>query len=295
MRAYLRIISVFIVSLSLILNSQYSLSQSGSKILLPQSDTSSSEGSDHSLYTGIGYGSNMIYLGSTISQDQPFGYTALTYGFRDALYATVTVVHLSARSPFLAFYSGSLNYNHVFNSWFDISASISRFEIASSLTDTLFSSFSYGDLTLGFDWKLIYTKVSGGILFSDGTRGYLLIRNSRYFETPEFTKKKLNFSFDPNFTLLLGPLTKIETTEGRVVTISPPYRKGGKYGQTAPIKTISTSFGMMELDFGLPVSLNANKFTIEAEPGYILPVYDDPEYPGLKGFVFLLSGYFRIF
>ena len=278
----------------MLLTYQNTQSQPGTEIAVNQPDTSSSEGSHHSLFTGLGYGSNMIYLGSTISQDQPFGYSALTYGYRDALYATVSAVHLSNQTPFLAFYTGSLNYTHVFNSWFDISASISRYQVTPSLTDTLFNSFFYSDLTLGFDWKLIYTKVTGGVLFSDENSGYLQIRNSRYFETSEFTKKKVNISFDPYFSILFGPLTEVETDEGSIVKISPPYRKGGKYGQISPVTTISTTFSLMEMDFGMPVSFNTSKFAVEAEPGYILPLYDDPEYPGLKGFVFLLSGYFRI-
>jgi hypothetical protein len=294
MRRYYTIISSGILCFFLILSSQNIQSQSSNQITLNQPDTSASDGSPHSLFTGLGYGSNMVYLGSTISQDQPFGYSALTYGYRDALYATVSAVHLAERSPFLAFCSGSLSFNHTFNSWFDISASFSGYKAAPSLADTLFNKFLYGDLTLGFDWRLIYTKITGGILYSDEINGYFQIRNSRYFETPEFTKNKVTLSFDPNFSILFGPLTKVETSDGRIITISPPYRKGGKWGNSTPVSIISTSFGLIELDFGLPVSFNASRFAIEAEPAYILPVYDDPEYPGLKGFVFLLSGYFRI-
>lgn len=271
------------------------LSQTDTEIAVNRPDTSLSEGSRHSLFTGLGYGSNLIYLGSTISQDQQFVYSGLTYVYKDALYATVSAVHLSNRSPFLAFYTGSISYNHVFNSWFDITASISRYQVAKSLADTLFSSFFYSDLTLGFDWKLIYTKISGGALYTEENLGYIQIRNSRYIQTPDFTKKKVNFSFDPYFSILFGPLTEIETSEGTIVRISPPYRKGGKYGQTSPVTTISTTFGLMEMDFGVPVSFNAGKFAIEIEPGYIMPLFDDPEYPGLKGFVFLISGYLRIF
>jgi len=295
MRRYYKIISAGILSLSLLFSCEIILSQSGREITVNKPDTSTSKDSHHSLFAGLGYGNNMIYLGSTISQDQPFGYSALTYGYRDALYATVSAVHLSGYTPFLAFYSGSMSYNHVFNSWFDISASISRYQVTSSLSDSLFSSFFYSDLTLGFDWKLIYTKISGGVLFSDENSGYLQIRNSRYFETPEFTKKRVSISFDPYFSILFGPLREVLTTEGSTVRLSPPYKRGGKYGQTAPVTTISTTFSLMETDFGVPVSFNAAKFAVEVEPGYILPLYDDPEYPGLKGFVLLISGYLRIF
>ena len=62
-----------------------------------------SEGSRHALYTGIGYGSNMIYMGSTISHNQPFGYTALSYGFNNEFYATVSAIHLSDSIPLWLF------------------------------------------------------------------------------------------------------------------------------------------------------------------------------------------------
>jgi len=295
MRRYCKIVSAGIISLYLLLAFQNASSQSVREITSGKPDSSDAKGSHHSLFAGLGYGSNMIYLGSTISQDQPFGYSALSYGYRDALYATVSAVHLSDLTPFFAFYSGSLSYNHVFNSWFDISGSISRYQVTPSLADSLFDSFFYSDLTLGFDWKLIYTKLSGGIMFSDENSGYLQIRNSRYFETPEFTKKKVTISFDPYFSILFGPLREVITTEGSTVRLSPPYKKGGKYGQTSPVTTISTTFSLLEMDFGVPVSFNAAKFAVEVEPGYTLPLYDNPEYPGLKGFVLLISGYLRIF
>ena len=247
------------------------------------------------LVTSLGYGTNFIYLGSTISRNQPYGYSSFTYGHNNEFYASISAVHLSKLSPFVAFYTGSLNYSHVFNSWFDISAGFSRYQVTASLGDILFNSFNYGDLTFGLDWKIIYTKISGGILLSEEKNGYLQIRNSRYFETPDFTKKKLSVTFDPYFTVLLGTITKLETSEGEIVTVSPPYKKGGKYGQSKPVTTISRSFGFMEADMGLPVSLNAGKFTLEAEPGYIIPVSDDSGYSGAEGFYFTISAYFRIF
>ena len=102
--------------------------------------TKAPDGSKHALYAGSGYGSNMIYLGSTISRNQPYGYGSLIYGFNGELYASVSVVHLSGLNPFLSFYIGALSYNHTFNSWFDISAGAYRYEVAQSLADSLFGS-----------------------------------------------------------------------------------------------------------------------------------------------------------
>jgi hypothetical protein len=251
----------------------------------------------HSLYTGAGYGSNMIYLGSTISQNQPYAYGSLTYGYKNQLYASASAVHLSGLDPFLAFYIGALNYNHVINSWFDIAAGIYRYQIPSSLTDTLFSNFTYADLTLGFDWKLLYSKLSFGGLFSEENQTYFQFRNSRYFQTPELFKGKANISFDPYSNLMFGTLIEIETSTETSVVASSPGRKW-KQNNTSQGTTTSTSskkLGIMEIDFGLPVALNTDFMTIEAEVSYVLPLYEDPVYYSPKGFVFMLSGFFRIF
>jgi hypothetical protein len=276
------------------------LAQTGSKISLLETDTSKTESKvvSHSLYTGAGYGSNMIYLGSTISQNQPYGYGNLTYGFKNQFYASASAVHLAGLNPFLSFYIGALNYSHVFNSWFDISAGVYRYQVPSSLTDTLFSNFTYADLTLGLDWTLLYSKLSVGGLFSEENQIYFQFRNSRYFQTPEFFKGKANISFDPYANLLFGTLFEVETsTETSIVASSP----GRKWKQNKPTQgtaantSYSKKFGIMEIDFGLPVALNTDFITIEAEVNYVLPLYNDPVYHTPKGFVFQLSGFFRIF
>jgi hypothetical protein len=237
-----------------------------------------------------------VYLGSTISQDQPYGYGSLIYGFNSKLYASVSAVHLSGLSPFVSFYIGSLSYSHVFNSWFDISTGLYRYQVSPSLTDTLFSNFTYGDLTLGFDWRLIYSKISVGGLLSEENQAYFQLRNSRFFKTPAFFNDKAYISFDPYVNLLFGTLITTETSTETSVTLSSPYRKWRTYNQTSTTSTTYTrKFGLMEIDFGLPVSFNTDFITIEAEAAYVLPMYDDPDYPGSKGFIFLLSGIFRIF
>jgi hypothetical protein len=239
----------------------------------------------------------MIYLGSTISQNQPYGYGNLTYGYKNQLYASASAVHLYGFNPFFAFYIGAINYSHVFNPWFDIAAGAYRYQVFLSLTDTLFSSFTYGELTLGFDWKLLYSKLSAGGLFSEEDQTYFQFRNSRYFQTPEFYKGKANISFDPYVNLLFGTLIEVETpTETSIVASSP----GRKWKKNTPQGTTTNTsytkkFGIMEIDFGLPVALNTDFMTIEADVNYILPLYNNQVFQSPKGFVFMLSGFFRIF
>lgn len=248
----------------------------------------------HSLYAGTGFGSNMVYLGTTISNDKPFGFASVSYGFKDHLYLSATGYTLSGFTPFLAYYSLDLSFNHTFNSWFDIGLSLSRYNVTESLEDTLFSSFIYANATIGFDWRILYTQISTGGLFAEDDWFFLQVRNSRYFETPSFLGDKAFFSFDPYVNLIFGTIIDIETSEGTTSFVSPG---NGKWHR--PPKGSSTSyserFGLLEMDFGLPVAFSYDFFTIEVEPGYILPFYSDTVTPGAEGFLLLLSAFFRIF
>ena len=289
-------------ALSVLLLVPQGLSAQNSGNLQPASDTTKAglKASSHALYSGGGYGSNMIYLGSTISQDHPYGYGSVSYGFKNELFASVSAVHLSGTNPFLAFYIGSLSYSHPFNDWFDISAGAYRYQVDPSLTDTLFISFTFGDVTLGFDWKLIYTKISAGGLFSDINRPFFQVRNSRYFQTPEFLRGKANFSFDPYVNLLAGTITEVESTSetSYYYSVSSPYRKWRNKGHGSSTTTTfsyTDRFGLLEIDLGIPVAFNTDFMTIEAEPSYVIPLYNDTYYPGAKGFIFQLSLFFRIF
>jgi len=212
---------------------------------MSQNDTSTAakENDNHALYLGSGYGNNMIYLGSTISRDLPFGYGALSYSLMGDLSLTGSAFFLPALEPSApAFGSLSIYYSHDFTKWLDISAGASRYIVRPSLADTLFSSFNYADIKLGIDWKILYTEVSyGGFLIKDPP-SYLQVRNSRYFETPSFFKGKANISFYPYANLLFGGLITSETVDGTevitttqstVTPISPTGMQGSGAGQGA--------------------------------------------------------------
>lgn len=275
----------------------------------------------HALYAAGGYGSNMIYLGSTISRNQPYGFAALSYGFNNSFYLTFSTVHLANYSPVAAFITGNLSYSHTFNSWFDIFMSASRYQVAPSLREVLFNNFYYGDFTIGADWRLLYTKLSAGVLYMDESSFYYQIKNSRFFSTPSFFRKKATVTFDPYVNILLGTLSTLELKTDTITTVTYPFYKGstgtgsgsgngygggsgtGTSSATTPVTTtqpvtssvISQKFGIMEINFGLPVSFNMGSFTLEAEPAYVIPMYDEETYPGTKGFLMMVSCYLKLF
>ena len=289
---YLILTGMMIVLFSLSLNAQ----EDTISVIQAQDQESVEEPvSPHSLYTSVGLGNNMVYMGSLISQDKPYYFGSLTYGFKEKLYASVSSFHLAAYDQFLAFNTFSLNFSHTFNSWFDISLSLSRYQVNNELTDTLFNSFLYGDLTLGLDWRILYSKLSAGGIFSESSGAYFQLRNSRYFETSMFLNGKANISFDPYVNMLFGTLTETTTSSGTTIGITQPFSSKKTSGRNSTGTTTREFFSLMEIDLGIPVAFNMGKVTIEAEPGFILPLYSETDPNNPKGFSFLLSCYLRIF
>jgi hypothetical protein len=249
----------------------------------------------HSLYAGVGAGSNMIYLGTSISNNRAFYAASATYGYRNTLFASASATHISETTPYLAFYNLALNYSHAFNSWFDISADIAGYKTAESLKDSLFADFAFINLTTGFDWKLIYTRISFSGVLSEQNGFYLQISNSRYFETPGFFNGKALVSFNPDIDILFGNLVTVDSVEGiKKHGNAPPFIHARKK-PASPTETYSEKFGLMNLQFSFPVTFSYGKFSLEAEAGYLLPVYSDPYYPEQKGFTFYLNAFFKIF
>ena len=249
-----------------------------------------------SLYFGAGFGSNFIYLGSSISQNKPYYSTALIFEPFDGFFLTSSASHISMTYPFVAFYSLGGSYRHTVNSWFDYSADLSYYITPESLQETLFNNFALINLTTGFDWRLIYTKLTISGLHSNSNSGYIQLRNSHYFSTKSFFKGKASLSFDPYINLLFGRLVRIETTTGPAkFGNAPPFVHLRKKQTTTTTTTYSYVFSMMDTEFSVPVTLNFTNFSLEAEPIYILPAYSNIDYPAPKGFLLNITAYIRIF
>jgi len=203
-----------------------------------QSDTTASgvKTEKQALFAGTGYGSNMIYLGSTISQNQPYLYGAAAYSLFEKVYFCGGAFYLPNLSkPAPAFYSAALTFNQDIFKWLDLSAGISRYMVKPELTDTLFGSFNYADMAIGVDWKLIYTQVSLGVFVMSKPPAYMQIKNSRYFETPGFFRNKATVSLQPYVNLLFGTMGTTQTFEGsQIISTTQTY--------TTPV-TVTTGTG----------------------------------------------------
>jgi len=83
---------------------------------------------------------------------------------------------------------------------------------------------------------------------------------------------------------LFGTLIEVETSEETTVIAASPGRKWRKYTNQGTLTNLSyiKKFGMMEVDFGIPISLNTDRFSIEAELNYTLPLSEIRLIPDLK-------------
>ena len=269
-----------------------------------KSDTVPKKTSPHSIYASLAFGNNMV-LASTVTTGQPYYYGSLIYGLSNDFFVSASTFHMPEFKSFITYSVLGLSYLHTFNSWFDISTGAYRFIVPKDLSDTLFSSFFYGDITFGVDWKLIYTQVSLSGILSDSDRGFLQVKNSRYFQTPEFFNNKAFISFDPYINLLMGSLTKTVTDGETIIGIDTPLRGKGRGNGSGdgsgtgpgspPITQSTTFFGLMELDFGVPVGMNIGNVILEIEPGYVIPMYMDPEILSPEGFTIMISCFIKIF
>ena len=249
----------------------------------------------HNLFVSGSFGSNMIFLGSSISSNNPYYGTGLVYGYRNEFFLSASATHIQGIDPFCAFYSAAADYKHTFNKWFDISAELAGYSTNFRKSQMPFSSFSYAGLTAGFDWKILYTRVTGSLIYSGQTKGYLQVSNSRYFQSPYFFRKKAFVSFYPEINLLMGQIVKVENDLGNTMhSYIPPFMRQRR-DQPVPVMTLSTRFAPVYVNFSAPLTFTYNRFSIEADPCYILPAYSDDMIQLPKGFTFYLTASFRIF
>jgi hypothetical protein len=290
-RKVLILLSVLLVSVMNI----YGQADSTRTVKTDSSVSASATAGKHTLFATAGFGSNMLFLGSSMSSGNPFYSGGLVYGYRSSLYLSAGATHISGTTPFLAYYSAGLDYKHTFNSWLDISANMSGYTMSRSASSTLFNDFGYASFTAGFDWRILYTKVTGAVLYSGQAKGYLQISNSRYFQSPYFMKGKAFVSFYPEINLLMGEIVTADTTTvSGSRTYVPPFMRIRR-DRLPPQVTYSSRFGPVFFEFSAPVSFSYGRMSLEATPCYLLPAFRSNVMKAPEGFTFFMTATFRIF
>ena len=228
----------------------------------------------------------MLFSAVSLSSNQPYLSTDLLYSYNKRWIASATIYHLPGIDPAIAFYDFSIGYRYTFNSYLDAGISFSSYSTAKKLQDEYFGNFNYLTISGGVDWRIIYTQLVYSSMLKEQSSGYLQIKNSHFFSTPYLFKGKGYFTFDPAVNMVMGDKFSSE------IVVS---QSGSGNNVTTTETTIyKSSFGLLDMEFSLPVGFNFGKTTFEMEPMYYLPIYEDPDFPAKKGLFLFLNLYIKI-
>lgn len=240
----------------------------------------------HALYSGFGYGSNMLFSAISFSSNQPYLSTDLLYSYNQCWIASATIYHLPGIDPAIAFYDFSIGFRQSFNSYLDAGISFSSYSTSKKLQSDYFGNFNYLTISGGLDWRILYTQLIYSSMLKDQSSGYLQIKNSHFFSTPYMFKGRGYLTFDPAVNMVMG-----DKYSSQVIV-----SQTGKGNNVTMTETIiyKSSFGLLDMEFSLPVGFNFGKATFEMEPLYYLPIYEDPDFPARKGLFLFINLYFKI-
>lgn len=249
----------------------------------------------HQLFAGTGYGSNLIYYGTSISENQPYFSSELIYAWIGGLWAGAGFFHLPGEQPFVSFVDLSAGYSYVFSKVFDAGLAISQYHSSQSLDTTLFQNFTFLSANLGIDLKFLYSKITPGWLIADERNFYLLWDNSYYFNTPDLGPKGSFFSFNPTFSLMFGSYAYLSYFYYRYGGGGGGGQGPGHGGQGKALVEEHENFRLLDMQFSIPVAFYSGRFSLEAEPAYFINFIDDDNGDSSKRFFFTLGVYYKIF
>lgn len=246
----------------------------------------------HQFFAGAGYGSDLIYYGTSVSGNQPYFSGELIYAWEKGLWASTTLYHLPDQDPFFSFVDLAAGYSYVFNKVFDAGLSISQYHGGKSIDTTFYADYTFLSAYLGIDWKLLYTTFTPGWLLAEENSFYLMVDNTHYFRTPTFGKRNCYFTFNPGISFLFGSYAWLRQF-GR--------QGGGGQGPGPggsliinPITVEEEDFRLLDMQLSLPVEFFLDRLSLEFEPAYFFNFIGDENGDTEGRFFFTLGLYYKI-
>jgi len=251
----------------------------------------------HQLFAGTGYGSNLIYYGTSISENQPYFSGELIYAWEGGLWAGAGFFHLPGEQPFVSFVDLSAGYSYVFNKVFDAGLAISQYHSSQSFDTTLLQNFTFLSANLGVDLKFLFTKITPGWLIANESNFYLLWDNSYFLKTPELGPKGSYFSFNPAVSFMFGSYAYLSYFYYRYGGggVGGGGQGPGQGGPGMPLIEEREDFRLLDMQFSIPVAFYSGRISLEAEPAYFINFIEDENGNTSKRFFFTLGVYYKIF
>lgn len=258
----------------------------------PSLDTLNKPSPAHQFFGGAGFGSDLIYYGTSVSGNQPYYSAELIYAWDKGLWASAGFFHLPGKKPFFSFIDLSAGYSYVFNQVFDAGLSVSRYHGGENIDTTFYSDYTFLSARLGVDWLVLYTNITPGWLLAEENSFYLMVDNNHFFKTPTFGKKGCYVTFNPGASLLFGTYAWLRQYQRQGGGGQGPGPGGNHYTVTTTVT--GEDFRLLDLQFSLPVEFFREPLSLAFEPAYFLN-FIDTESGGTEGrFFFTLGLYYHI-
>ena len=233
---------------------------------LPPPDTDTTDAPHRQFTAALSYGSNSAYFGRTQATAFPYLATDLTYTTKGGLYASVGLYNL-LNTPLLVDETDlSVGWNHDLSKTLDASLSYSRFFFPTSSELVKSSVNNAFDAGLGQDWGAFYSRLSATYLFGNAAGkgdAFLVLEASRSFETKRGFGANDYFSVEPMLSAAAGTQSFAETSVAK--------RRGAKTVRT------TRRFGIVDYEFGLPLTYTVGKLAVSAGWRYVVPVNLTPD------------------
>jgi hypothetical protein len=246
----------------------------------------------HQFFAGAGYGSDLIYYGTSVSGNQPYFSGELLYAWEKGLWAAAGFYHLPDQDPFFSFVDLSVGYSYVFNKVFDAGISVSQYHGGESIDTTLYANYTFLAANAGIDWMLLYTTFTPGWLLAEENSFYLMVDNTHFFRTPAFGKKDCYFSFNPGISFLFGSYAWLRQYGRQGGGGQGPGPGGNRNIYTTTV--IEEDFRLLDMQLSIPVEFYLDRLSIEFEPAYFLNFIGDENGDTEGRFFFTLGLYYKI-
>ncbi len=256
----------------------------------PENNTSPLKQPSNQVFAGVGFGSNLIYFGTSLTGNQPYLSAELLYAWEEGIWAGAGFFHLPGTQPFIAFSNFAVGYSHVFNQIFDASTSISRFNANNVASVDTYSDYTFLSASLGIDWVVLYTSIKPGWLFAQENSFYLLVKNSHYFFTRNLGNSNSFFSFNPGLSFMIGTYAWLSHTTR---PLYPIRRRPGMIITPVPIE-VNQEFRPLDMQISLPVAFNTKRMSLEFEPAFFYNFYQVETLPKGGHFFFTTGIYFKL-
>lgn len=231
------------------------------------------------VFFGLSYGSNSSFLGRYQAKLLPYYSADVSYKSKTGLWLSLFTYDVANSNSFIDEVDVMLGWTKDLSKRVDASLYYTRYFFTGSSELIKASVANTTSGAIGYDWRILYSKISAHYIFGDMHDFFVVFENSRYFEVPGFFDDQDYFSCDPKISIISGTQTFVDTyyiNQGTpLVNPGNPSRGGRPSGggtTTTAEQSSQTTFSVLSYELSLPIAYNKGRFAFEVNGRYSIPV-----------------------